>query len=82
LLQPSRHQAIAKAVETFLIFALQLPSNSYLYLNISVDNGSKTAEETAKTLEGNWHFGSVISILITRRKQDGIHGVLRKIFLE
>ena len=38
------NKAIAKAVETFLIFALQLHSNSYLSLNISVDNGSKTAE--------------------------------------
>lgn len=47
------NKAIAKAVENFLIFSLQLHSNSYLYLNISVDNGSKTAEANRENVTTN-----------------------------
>ena len=46
LLQPCRHQSICKICPFGKdnYFSLQMPRNSYLYLNISVENGSKTAE--------------------------------------
>ena len=46
LLQPCRHQSICKICPFGKdnYFSLQMHRNSYLYLNISVENGSKTAE--------------------------------------
>ena len=54
LLQPCRHQSICKICPFGKdnYFSLQMHRNSYLYLNISVENGSKTAEVNRENVSG------------------------------
>gem|GEM_PF-4854479 len=55
LLQPCRHQSICKICPFGKddYFSLQMHRNSYLYLNISVENGSKTAEANRENVMPN-----------------------------
>ena len=56
LLQPCRHQSICKICPFGKdnYFSLQMHRNSYLYLNISVENGSKTAEVNRENVICKW----------------------------
>ena len=56
LLQPCRHQSICKICPFGKdnYFSLQMPRNSYLYCNISAENGSKTAEANRENVMCQW----------------------------